>query len=74
MVHTCTEATKFANNTWILLPGRTPSGRRDPRICLGIARPPETPLYDVESERGEGYREKATFLSTPREKVKNGRY
>jgi hypothetical protein len=30
------------------LPGGTPSGRRDPRFCLGIGRPPKTPRDDVE--------------------------
>jgi hypothetical protein len=28
-------------------PGGTPSGRRDPRVCLRIARPPKTPPDDV---------------------------
>jgi hypothetical protein len=41
------------NNTCISLPGGTPSGRRNPRGCLGIGRPPKTPLNDIESERGE---------------------
>jgi hypothetical protein len=36
-----------------LAPGRDYVGRRDPRVCLGIGRPPKTPLNDVESERGE---------------------
>jgi hypothetical protein len=36
-----------------LAPERDPSGRRDPRVCLGIGRPPKTPLNDVEQERGE---------------------
>jgi hypothetical protein len=31
------------------LPGGTPSGRRDPRVCLGVGRPPKTPLVDVET-------------------------
>jgi hypothetical protein len=30
-----------------------PSGRRDPRICLGIGRPSKTPLDDIELKRGE---------------------
>jgi hypothetical protein len=38
------------------LPGRTPPGRRDPRVCLGIGRPPKTPLVDVESKRCEDLR------------------
>jgi hypothetical protein len=28
--------------------GGTPLGRKDPRVCLGIDRPPNTPLVDVE--------------------------
>jgi hypothetical protein len=44
---------EFANNTWISLTGRTPSGRRDPRVCLGIDRPSKTPLNDVEPKRCE---------------------
>jgi hypothetical protein len=38
------------------LPGETPSGRRDPRVCLGIGMPPKTPLVDVEPKRGEDLR------------------
>jgi hypothetical protein len=38
------------------LPGGTPSGRRDHRVCLGIGRPPKTPLVDVEPKRGEDLR------------------
>jgi hypothetical protein len=34
------------------LPGGTPSGRRDRRVCLGVGRPPKTPLVDVEPKRG----------------------
>jgi hypothetical protein len=33
--------------------GGTPSGRRDPRLCLGIGRPPKMPPDNVESKRGE---------------------
>jgi hypothetical protein len=33
--------------------GGTPSGRRDSRVCLGVGRPPKTPLIDVEPKRGE---------------------
>jgi hypothetical protein len=29
------------------LPGGTPSGRRDHRVCLGDGRPPKTPLVDI---------------------------
>jgi hypothetical protein len=32
-------ATKVAGGAWISLPGGTPSGRRDPRGCLGSGRP-----------------------------------
>jgi hypothetical protein len=38
------------------LPGWTPSGRRDPRVCLGVGRPPKTSLVDVEPKRGEDSR------------------
>jgi hypothetical protein len=48
--------------------GGTPSGRRDPRVCLEIDKPPKTSLNDVELERGEDYREESKFLSTPRAK------
>jgi hypothetical protein len=34
--------------------GGTPSRRRELRVCLGISRPPKTPLVNVESKRGEG--------------------
>ena len=30
---------KIAGGAWISLPGGTPSGRRDPRGCLGSSRP-----------------------------------
>jgi hypothetical protein len=30
---------KIAGGAWISLPGGTPSGRRDPRRCLGLGRP-----------------------------------
>jgi hypothetical protein len=32
---------------------QTPSRRRDPMVCLGIGKPPKTPINDVESERRE---------------------
>jgi hypothetical protein len=38
------------------LPRGTPSGRRDRRVCLGIGRPPKTPIVDVEPKRGEDLR------------------
>jgi hypothetical protein len=36
--------------------GGTPSGRRDPRVFLGVGRTPKTPLVDVEPNRGEDSR------------------
>jgi hypothetical protein len=33
------EAVKVAGGAWISLSGGTPSGRRDPRSCLGSGRP-----------------------------------
>jgi hypothetical protein len=33
------EAAEVAGGAWISLPGGTPSGRRDPRWCLGSGRP-----------------------------------
>jgi hypothetical protein len=44
---------EFADSTWISFPGRTPLGRRDPKVCLGIDKSPKTPLNSVELERGE---------------------
>jgi hypothetical protein len=38
------------------LPGGTPSGRRDLRVCLGVGRRPKMPLVDVEPKRGEDLR------------------
>jgi hypothetical protein len=38
------------------LPGGAPSGRRDCRVCLGVGRPPKTPLVDVEPKRGQDLR------------------
>jgi hypothetical protein len=52
-VRVCTRATTFANNTWISLLGGTSSRRRDPRVCLGVGRPPKTSPDDVETKRGE---------------------
>jgi hypothetical protein len=65
-VRACAEVAAFANSTWIRPPRGTPSGRRVPRFCLGVGRPPKTPLDDVEPKRGEVGDEKATLLSTPR--------
>jgi hypothetical protein len=45
-----------SQQTWISLTGRDPVGRRDPRVCLGIGKPPKTPLVDVEPKRGEDLR------------------
>jgi hypothetical protein len=36
----CAGAAKVADGAWISLPGGTPSGRRDPRCCLGSASRP----------------------------------
>jgi hypothetical protein len=36
--------------------GRDPVRRRDPKVCLGVGRPPKTPLVDVEPKRGEDSR------------------
>jgi hypothetical protein len=52
-VRVCTGAATFANITWISLSGGTSSGRRDPRIFLGIDNATKMPLDDVESKRGE---------------------
>jgi hypothetical protein len=38
------------------LPRGTPSGRRDPKVCLGIERLPKTTLVDIEPKRGEDSR------------------
>jgi hypothetical protein len=38
------------------LPEGTPSRRRDPRVCLGVGKPPKTPLVDIEPKRGENLR------------------
>jgi hypothetical protein len=38
------------------LPGETPSGRRYPRVCISVGRPPKMPLVDVEPKRGEDLR------------------
>jgi hypothetical protein len=51
MVCTCADAVEFAEKHLDLAPGRDPVGRRDPRVCLRIDRPPKTLLNDVELER-----------------------
>jgi hypothetical protein len=38
------------------LPGGTPLGRGDPRVCLGIGKPPKMPLVDVDPKIGEDLR------------------
>jgi hypothetical protein len=38
------------------LPGGTSSGRRDPRVCLRVGRPPKTPLVYIKPKRGEDSR------------------
>lgn len=40
----------------------TPSGRRDPKIFLGIGRPPKTLSDDVELKRGEIEDDKVKLL------------
>jgi hypothetical protein len=70
MIRSCAEATEFANNIWILLLRGTPSGRRGHKVCLEIDRLPKMSLNDIESERGEDYREKTVLLSTTRAKCK----
>jgi hypothetical protein len=40
MVRACAGATEVAGGAWISLSGGTPSGRRDPRCCLGLAGRP----------------------------------
>ena len=52
MLHVCAEWRHSPTTSGSRPPGGTPSGRRDPRVCLGIGRPPNTPLDDVESKRG----------------------
>jgi hypothetical protein len=34
-VRACAGAAKVVGGAWISLPGGTPSGRKDPRCCLG---------------------------------------
>jgi hypothetical protein len=55
-VRACAGAAEFAGSVWISLLRGTPSGRRDPRHCLGLGRPPKTCLVDVELKRGEDLR------------------
>jgi hypothetical protein len=70
MVRACAEAAEFVNITWISLPGGTPSGMRDPRVCLGTDSIPKMSLDDVEPKRGEYWREETILLSTPKAKCK----
>jgi hypothetical protein len=53
MVHACAGAAEFADGDWMSFLEGTLSGRRDPRVCLGISRSPKTPLNNVEPETGE---------------------
>jgi hypothetical protein len=39
-VRTCARAAEFTGGAWISLLGGTPSGRRDPRCCIGSASRP----------------------------------
>jgi hypothetical protein len=49
-------------------------GRRDPRVCLGVGRPPKTPLNDVEPEREVKIRERMLrYCLLLGKKVKNRR-
>jgi hypothetical protein len=41
---------------------RTPSRRREPRVCLAVGRPHKTPLVNVELKRGEDLRYKKAKL------------
>jgi hypothetical protein len=52
-VRACVGAAAFANSSWISFSGETPSGRRDPRICLGIGRSSKTPSDDIVPKRCE---------------------
>jgi hypothetical protein len=53
-----------------LAPCRNSSGRRDPRLYLGISRPPKTPLNNVEPGEVKIHRGKSKLLSTSRAKCK----
>jgi hypothetical protein len=41
----------FRSKSRSRLLGGTPSGRRDPRVCFDVGRPPKTPLFDIEPKR-----------------------
>jgi hypothetical protein len=58
----CAGAAKVTGGAWILLPGGTSSGRRDPRGCLGSGRPTKTPLIDVEPKRSGEFEDWNTKL------------
>lgn len=53
MVFACAGAAEITDHVGISLPRETPLGRKDPRVCLGIGRPPKMSLNDVEPERDE---------------------
>jgi hypothetical protein len=61
-VHDGAEGLLLRNRPRSRLPGGTTSGRRDTRVCLGVGRPPKTPLVDVELKRGEDLRSKKAKL------------
>jgi hypothetical protein len=53
MVHDGAEGLLLHSRPRSLLLGGTLSRRRHPRVCLGVSRPPKTPLVNVELKRGE---------------------
>jgi hypothetical protein len=55
-VHDGAEGRLVRNRPRCRLPGGTPLGRRDPRVCLGVIRLPKTCKVDVEPKRGEDSR------------------
>jgi hypothetical protein len=55
-VHNGTEGCLLCRRPRSHLPEGTPLERRDPRVCLGIGRPPKTLLVDVGPKRGEDSR------------------
>jgi hypothetical protein len=56
MVRDGTEGRLLCSRPRCRLSGGTPSGRRDPRVCFGVGRPPKAPLVDVKPNRGEDSR------------------
>jgi hypothetical protein len=47
MVHDGAEGLLLRSGPRSRLSGGIPSGRRDRRVCLGVGRPPKTPLVDI---------------------------